>query len=73
MKCQKNVKNAHFLFNICFIFPCQNFAASHEETARENMSDGKFFKVEKVFIKDCVEGGAGSTSQTGTKLHVSTT
>uniref|UniRef100_A0A8C4IBC3 Uncharacterized protein n=1 Tax=Dicentrarchus labrax TaxID=13489 RepID=A0A8C4IBC3_DICLA len=31
------------------------------------MSDGNIFKVEKVFIKDSVEGRAGNTIQPGTK------
>uniref|UniRef100_A0A671YUU2 Muscular LMNA interacting protein n=1 Tax=Sparus aurata TaxID=8175 RepID=A0A671YUU2_SPAAU len=35
------------------------------------MSDEEFFKAEKVFIKECVEGGAGNMIQTGTKLQPS--
>uniref|UniRef100_A0A671YNH6 Uncharacterized protein n=1 Tax=Sparus aurata TaxID=8175 RepID=A0A671YNH6_SPAAU len=47
----------------------KNIAASHVETTAESMSDEEFFKAEKVFIKECVEGGAGNMIQTGTKLQ----
>lgn len=67
------VSLAQILLNICFISSCQNIAASHVETTAESMSDEEFFKAEKVFIKECVEGGAGNMIQTGTKLQVSTT
>ncbi|XP_034538639.1 muscular LMNA-interacting protein [Notolabrus celidotus] len=33
------------------------------------MSHGEVFKAEKVFIRDCEEGGAGKTKQVGTKLQ----
>ncbi|XP_030297271.1 uncharacterized protein mlip isoform X5 [Sparus aurata] len=49
--------------------PHKNIAASHVETTAESMSDEEFFKAEKVFIKECVEGGAGNMIQTGTKLQ----
>nr|XP_029137232.1 muscular LMNA-interacting protein isoform X1 [Labrus bergylta] len=45
----------------------QNVAVSHEETSEETMS---IFKAEKVFIRDCEEGGAGNTIQLGTKSQL---
>ncbi|KAM9344789.1 uncharacterized protein mlip isoform 2-T2 [Symphorus nematophorus] len=50
--------------------PNKNLTVSHEETTTETMSDGELFKAEKVFIEDSVEGGAGNTIQTGTKLQL---
>ncbi|XP_036980866.1 muscular LMNA-interacting protein isoform X1 [Acanthopagrus latus] len=47
----------------------KNIAASHVETTAESMSDEELFKAEKVFIKECLEGGAGNVIQTGTKLQ----
>ncbi|XP_051272848.1 mucin-5AC isoform X2 [Dicentrarchus labrax] len=47
--------------------PNKNLAVSYEEKTTETMSDGNIFKVEKVFIKDSVEGRAGNTIQPGTK------
>lgn len=66
------VSLAQILLNICFISSCQNIAASHVETTAESMSDEELFKAEKVFIKECLEGGAGNVIQTETKLQVST-
>lgn len=59
--------------NIGFILSCQNVAVSREGTTGETMWAGDTFKVEKVFIKDSVEGGAGNSVVAGEKNHVSTT
>ncbi|XP_068183694.1 muscular LMNA-interacting protein isoform X4 [Antennarius striatus] len=48
----------------------KDVAVSHVETTGDMMSDRGIFKVEKVFIKDFVEGGAGNTIQMGTKLQL---
>lgn len=56
------VSLAKFLFNICFIFPCQNRAVSHEKTSRKSVSDGEIIRAEWVLINDSVEGGAGNVT-----------
>ncbi|XP_041645338.1 muscular LMNA-interacting protein isoform X3 [Cheilinus undulatus] len=47
--------------------PNKNFAASHEEITGKTMSDQDVFKAERVFIRDCEEGGAGNKIPQGTK------
>lgn len=66
------VSLAKFLFNICFIFPCQNGAVSHEKTSRKSVSDGEIIRAEWVLINDSVEGGAGNVTlpQVSTTLNV---
>ncbi|XP_047459873.1 muscular LMNA-interacting protein isoform X7 [Mugil cephalus] len=50
--------------------PDKNITVSHEETSMGTMSDGEIFKVEKVFIKDSVEGGAGNVIPPKTEPHL---
>lgn len=64
------VSLARFLLNV---FSCQNLSVSHEKTSRETTSGEDIFKVEKVFIKDSVEGGAGNMAQPRITEQVSTT
>lgn len=66
------VSLAKFLFHICFIFPCQNGAVSHEKTSRKSVSDGEIIRAEWVLINDSVEGGAGNVTlpQVSTTLNV---
>lgn len=59
--------------NIGFILSCQNVAVSREGTTGQAMWAGDTFQVEKVFINDSVEGGAGNSVEAGEKNHVSTT
>lgn len=67
------VSLAQFFLNISLIFSCQNFAASHEETAGDSMSDGERLQAEFIYIKESVEGGAGNKIQPETgKCEVST-
>lgn len=63
-----------FILNIGLVSPpsCQNEAASRKGTTGEAMSTGATFRVEKVFIKDSVEGAVGDTMEAAGKSHVST-
>ncbi|XP_029376174.1 muscular LMNA-interacting protein isoform X2 [Echeneis naucrates] len=50
--------------------PNKNIAASHERTSGEIMSNGDIYKVEKVFIKDSMDGGVGNIIPPPSKLHL---